>query len=232
MSQPRLPWAFELEPPAESVAYANLQKTWQAFIDSLLREWKTLNIISVLLLSAILTILQIESAASDPLTRYSALLSMLCALTSLLYGCIHIIRFGTMRKTYKGAEWAQEAQQSRTGIFWNIWVLLAMPATWLAWSMTLYIITIMAFVWRTSPFPSSSSSTLSSAQILVPRIVITLVLSLGLVYFVLIAATLRRYGDMMDRAWQRRIWGCSRPGPSSFSSWFGYVSFLASGGSL
>jgi len=101
--------------------------------------------------SAILTFLQIDTAASDPLTRYAALLSMISALMSLLYGCIYIIRFGTMRKTYKGAEWAevslnngygvtelnkpaaQEAQKLRTRIFWNIWVLLAMPATWLTW---------------------------------------------------------------------------------------------------
>ena len=74
---------------------------------------------------------------------------------------MYIVRFGTMRKTYKAAfalprktykaaEWAtvrillyrvklpllinnQEAQKSRTGIFWNVWVLLAMPAAWLAW---------------------------------------------------------------------------------------------------
>ena len=45
---------------------------------------------------AILTILQIESAANDPFTRYSALLSMVCALMSLFYGCIYIIQFGTM----------------------------------------------------------------------------------------------------------------------------------------
>jgi hypothetical protein len=55
---------------------------------------------------AILTILQIESAANDPLIRYSALLSMICALMSLLYGCIYIIGFGTMRNPYKAAEWA------------------------------------------------------------------------------------------------------------------------------
>ncbi|KDR79502.1 hypothetical protein GALMADRAFT_63425, partial [Galerina marginata CBS 339.88] len=190
------PWAFDLEPPPESIAYTNLQNTWHTFIDSLLKEWKTLNIISVLLLSAILTILQIDGAASDPLTRYSALLSMICALMSLLYGCIYIIRFGTMRKTYKGAEWAEEAQKSRTGIWWNIWVLLAMPATWLAWSMIFYITSVMSFVWRTSPFPSSSQPVPSetSAQILVPRIVISLVLTLGLIYFALIAATLRKYG--------------------------------------
>ena len=54
---------------------------------------------------AILTILQIESAANDPLTRYSALLSMICALMSLLYSCIYIMGFGDMQKTYKIAEW-------------------------------------------------------------------------------------------------------------------------------
>ena len=42
--------AWELE-PVESVQYSKLQNTWQSFIDSLMREWKTLNIISVLLLS-------------------------------------------------------------------------------------------------------------------------------------------------------------------------------------
>ena len=56
--------------------------------------------------SAILTILQIDGAAEDPITRFSALSSLLCASMSLLFGCMYIIRFGTMRKTYKAAEWA------------------------------------------------------------------------------------------------------------------------------
>ena len=42
--------AWKLE-PVESVQYSKLQNTWKSFIDSLMREWKTLNIISVLLLS-------------------------------------------------------------------------------------------------------------------------------------------------------------------------------------
>ncbi|KAF9564920.1 hypothetical protein CPC08DRAFT_615003, partial [Agrocybe pediades] len=86
--------------------YDRLRSTWEYFIDSLMREWKTFNIISVLLLSAILTILQIKSAAEDPVIRYAALTSMICALVSLLFGCMYIIRFGSMRKTYKAAEWA------------------------------------------------------------------------------------------------------------------------------
>jgi len=103
----------------------NLKSSWEGFIESLLREWKTLNIISVLLLSyvlrlgslhffpiltgsnsAILTILQIQGAANDPLTRNCALFSLICALMSLLYGCMYIIRFGTMRKPHKAAAWA------------------------------------------------------------------------------------------------------------------------------
>jgi len=39
------------EPQAISHPHANLENSWQYFIDSLMREWKTLNIVSVLLLS-------------------------------------------------------------------------------------------------------------------------------------------------------------------------------------
>ena len=60
-----------------------------------------------------MTILQIPSAAHDPVTRYAALLSLICALTSLLYGCIYIIRFGTMRSTCRAAEWAHVSCYSK-----------------------------------------------------------------------------------------------------------------------
>jgi hypothetical protein len=104
---------------------------------------------------AILTILQIDSAAANPISRYSALMSLVCAFMSLLYGCIYIIRFGSMRKTHKAAEWAnvsnsddlalvyskpsvrQESEKSSTSIFWNVWVMLAMPAVWLGWYVAL-----------------------------------------------------------------------------------------------
>ncbi|PFH52950.1 hypothetical protein AMATHDRAFT_45858 [Amanita thiersii Skay4041] len=43
--------ALTKEPTYPSSPFWNLKVTWEAFIDSLLREWKTLNIISALLLS-------------------------------------------------------------------------------------------------------------------------------------------------------------------------------------
>lgn len=39
------------EPATVPPPYENLKYTWESFIDSLMREWKTFNIISVLLLS-------------------------------------------------------------------------------------------------------------------------------------------------------------------------------------
>ncbi|TFK25147.1 hypothetical protein FA15DRAFT_655388 [Coprinopsis marcescibilis] len=197
---------FHLETEEIPPVYASLKNTWESFIDSLMREWKTFNIISVLLLSAILTILQIDSAANDAVTRYTALASLICALISLLYGCVYIIRFGTMRKTYKAAEWALEARKSHTTIFWNVWVLLAMPAVWLSWSLILYITCIMSFLWRTDTH-SNEHGPMPFHWLLAIRVIISTILGLGVVYGILVLRTFRRYGTAMDNAWKGRING-------------------------
>lgn len=60
--------------------------------------------------------LQIDAAASDPIARTTALLSLISALMSLLFGSIYIIRFGTMRKMYKAASWADVRRVSHLGL--------------------------------------------------------------------------------------------------------------------
>lgn len=57
--------------------------------------------------SAILTMFQIPDAANDPVTRTAALLSLISALWSLSFGCIYILRFGTMRSMSKASQWAE-----------------------------------------------------------------------------------------------------------------------------
>ncbi|KIM62950.1 hypothetical protein SCLCIDRAFT_1214489 [Scleroderma citrinum Foug A] len=76
---------------------------------------------------------QNQEMANDPAVRTTALISLTCALMSLSYGCVYIIRFDTMRSMYKAVRWAQETQRTTTFILWNVWVLLAMPGVWLAW---------------------------------------------------------------------------------------------------
>ncbi|KAJ3569453.1 hypothetical protein NP233_g5035 [Leucocoprinus birnbaumii] len=72
--------------PALHRAYKRHKGSWEVFIDSLLRDWKTFNIISGLLLSGVLTVLQLEGASSDPVTRYFAFWSLISALLRQLHG--------------------------------------------------------------------------------------------------------------------------------------------------
>lgn len=46
-----LPFPEDWTPPAVSPALARFKNSWEEFIDSLLREWKTLNLVSALFCS-------------------------------------------------------------------------------------------------------------------------------------------------------------------------------------
>ncbi|KAJ6467501.1 hypothetical protein C8R47DRAFT_813192 [Mycena vitilis] len=183
----------------------NFRHSWEGFIDSLLREWKTQNVVSALMLSAILTMLQIDAAASDPLARTTAILSLISALMSLLFGSMYIIRFGTMRKMYKAASWAEEAQKGTTSILWNVWILLAIPAVWLAWSIILFVTCIMAFTWRTGATEDPVNAALSHNAAYGLRIGVSAVLAVAFVYLFLILKTLSKYGDAMDKRWNAKV---------------------------
>ncbi|KAK2459320.1 hypothetical protein APHAL10511_008675 [Amanita phalloides] len=189
-------WAAPLVPPA----LMRFKVSWEMFIDSLMREWKTLNLISALLLSSIMSLFQAQAAASDPVIRNAAFMSLICALWSLSYGCMYIIRFGTMRSMYRASRWAEEARKSNTALWWNVWVFLAMPSVWMAWSMMWFLVAILSFVWRTGAVNNSNQPAPLSVEVaLVPRIGITAGFVLGLVYFVLIVRTLQRYGTLPGR---------------------------------
>ncbi|TRM59371.1 hypothetical protein BD626DRAFT_508117 [Schizophyllum amplum] len=171
-------------------AMRRFRESWETFIDSLLREWKTQNVISALLLSCV-----IDVAASDVVTRTACILALIAALMSLLYGCLYIIRFGTMKRMHKASAWADEAQKRREAILWNVWVLLAMPVVWLTWSIILFIVSIMCYVWRTGSVDAALGT----------RIGITCMLGLGVIYLAAMANTFSRYGDQMDKAWKRQM---------------------------
>ncbi|KAG2072876.1 hypothetical protein BDR04DRAFT_1096122 [Suillus decipiens] len=146
--------------------------------------------------------------AQDPVIRTAALLSLTAALMSLTFGCIYIVRFDTMRSMYKATRWAEEARKTTTFIWWNVWVLLAMPAVWLAWSMIFFITAIMSFVWRSgSTTDNLSPAPLSPNAILGPRIAITCLFVVGLIDFMLIIKTLNNYGRTRDIEGETRLLG-------------------------
>ncbi|KIJ33183.1 hypothetical protein M422DRAFT_35560, partial [Sphaerobolus stellatus SS14] len=93
--------------PNVSSSMIRFKESWEGFIESVLKEWKTLNVVSALLLTAILAIFQIEGAAKAIAIRTSASLSLICALMSLIYGCVYILRFATMKSMYRAFKWAE-----------------------------------------------------------------------------------------------------------------------------
>ncbi|KAF8905728.1 hypothetical protein CPB84DRAFT_562685 [Gymnopilus junonius] len=191
-----LPFPDEWTPPLVSPALIRFKHSWEAFIDSLVKEWKTLNVVSALLASAIMTIFQVPDAAGDPVTRTLALLSLISSLFSLSYGCMYIVRFGMMRSMFHASRWAEQAQKTKTLIWWNVWVLLAMPVVWMAWSMLLFISAILSFVWRTgSVLDPANPSPLGPRLALALRILITSAFALGMIYLCMIIKTLKKYGS-------------------------------------
>ena len=71
----------------------------------------------------------------------------------------------------------------------------------------MYIVCIMSLVWRTGTTDDANRGPMTPEDAFALRIIVTAVLSLGLIYLALIASTLRRYGTPMDIAWSRRIKG-------------------------
>ncbi|KLO13838.1 hypothetical protein SCHPADRAFT_827372 [Schizopora paradoxa] len=182
-------------PPTVSPALSRFKHNWENFIDQVIKEWKTLNIVSALLLSAIMTMFQVNDASVQAVTRPASLISLICAVWSLIYGGVYILRFGTMRSMYKATRWALEAQRSEIYILWNVWVLLALPAVWLAWSMIAFFTAIMSYVW-TSGSASDNPQPPSSRVETIPRVIITALFIVGLVYFALVVRTFANYGGM------------------------------------
>lgn len=51
--------------------------------------------------------LQIQGSGDDPMTRTAALLALICALMSLLFGGMCVVRFGSMKRTHQALTWAE-----------------------------------------------------------------------------------------------------------------------------
>ncbi|KAJ3574438.1 hypothetical protein NP233_g1756 [Leucocoprinus birnbaumii] len=184
-------------------AYRNLTTRWGYFIDDLLEEWRTLNIVSALLVPGILTIFQVEGASNDPVTRYLAFWSLIAALISLLFCSAFIIQFSRMRKPSIAIEWSFEAHTPRTA-FWSVGVMLSLPTVWLTWSIVAFIVSIMSYMWRCDANPPSDFPVPRSTE-LGFRIFVSAVLAIGTLYGLLIYISFRRYGPKMDEALNGRI---------------------------
>lgn len=56
-----LPFPEDWVPPNVSPALARFKRSWESFVDSLVREWKTLNVLSALLLSCGISVFRLDA---------------------------------------------------------------------------------------------------------------------------------------------------------------------------
>ncbi|KAF9044114.1 hypothetical protein BJ165DRAFT_1389965 [Panaeolus papilionaceus] len=177
---------------------------WVMLLDSLIKGWETMNIISALLLTAIFSVIQLDNSAAQPDIHFSALASMFCALLSLMFGCLCIIWLGTMKELHKAANIRDEVRKQHTH-FSSTWVMLAMPAVWLGWSIFWFTICTMSLLWRTGAAEDKYRQPSTGRPILVPRVLVAVLLALGLIHLVFARITMKWYGLSMDRRWNHRI---------------------------
>ncbi|TDL17467.1 hypothetical protein BD410DRAFT_831489 [Rickenella mellea] len=196
-------------PPAE------FPKAWADFIKTCVSHWQTFNIVTVLVLQfvfvhrmAVLTLLQISDAAQNAPTRFFALVSLLSALWCIIYSCMFIMRFGNMNHGNQAHRWAKESEVTSKNIFWNVWVMFALPAVWLAWSIIFFCIAILTFICTTgknTDTPSNLPGTEKGAWGI--RLPLLGFFSLGVLYFLLIIRTFGAFSDDdlydLPKSWKR-----------------------------
>ena len=93
--------------------------------------------------------------------------------------------------------------------------MLALPVVWLSWSILLFLMSIMGFIWRASPGRTEPPAAFSDGDLLAVRLVLTFIVVIAISYGILVLVTFSRYGEAMDKAWKRRInsWLKERSGP-------------------
>ncbi|TFK72066.1 hypothetical protein BDN72DRAFT_378122 [Pluteus cervinus] len=192
--QPNLGHVAEAEIPQGLVRF---RKCWESLMESLSKEWETMNIVSVLLLGIDVGMIQISDIASQAPTRAASLLSLLCSLTSLLCGCIYAMRTPSMRRVTESTKWIEETIQHKT-VLWNVWVLIAMPAIWLVWSIVFFLLNVMLYTWQTG----TELTPMTKNGSIIVRTVVTFTFVLQMFYLALVIITLFRWSKPPRRSWK------------------------------
>ncbi|TDL21445.1 hypothetical protein BD410DRAFT_306341 [Rickenella mellea] len=166
---------------------------WDPFVETVSGEWEALNILSGLEIGAILTLLQIGGVSDNIVSRTAAFLALIASLWSVIFGCIYVVRFKTMKTREKAKRWAKQVYATKTNIFWNVWVMLALPAVWLGWSITALCIAVLSMMWNTTsgngPAPALPHLELASS------ITVSAFFALGLVYLVCVVCTFQSWRE-------------------------------------
>ncbi|KAJ7598680.1 hypothetical protein C8J56DRAFT_171399 [Mycena floridula] len=161
---------------------------WDAYLGFLRSDYKTAITVSGLLFPVIMTVFQIPGASDDALTRATALLSLVCAVLGIGYAFMVKSHFDGAHNT--NFVWLMDSRHSARRTWWNAWVVLALPVVWTGWSVILFVISMLFYVWRTGATTDEIRAPLAPGHALALRLTITAVISIGIAGLVLVKRTL------------------------------------------
>ncbi|KAF7363115.1 hypothetical protein MVEN_00663900 [Mycena venus] len=172
------------------LAYA---KACDTFYKCCSKEWREMGTGAAALFSVLFTILQISSAAYDPVVRTVVQLSIVCLFFGSIYAFILSMVFGKLEQAATGPVWMRNARRAPIDMLWNPWIMFSLPLYWIIWGVFYFAIFIMAFLWRSGAMDEpDENSRPSKTAAYGPRIATTLVFTAGTVYLGLVIVVVRK----------------------------------------
>ncbi|KAJ6597505.1 hypothetical protein DFH09DRAFT_81940 [Mycena vulgaris] len=97
-------------------------------------EWTQMGGIAGILFGVLFTVLQISSAAYDPIVRTIVQLAIISLLFGAVYAFILSMAFGKLEAEPEELDWTRQTTGlSAKKILWNPWIMLSMPLAWIIW---------------------------------------------------------------------------------------------------
>ncbi|KAJ3576866.1 hypothetical protein NP233_g140 [Leucocoprinus birnbaumii] len=176
-------------------------------LTTLLREWKTLRVLSSIIFASVLAMLQIERVEEDSIVSTPAYFSLLFGVMSAISATILDLYFQCGKSSPGIIAWVHSLRNiSEPMRLDDDSVVLALPAISTAWSTLLFIISIIAFTFEGYSGHADGTPVDTVHHILSPsaslsfRILLFIAMIIGIGYLVMLMRTLRKISRAQDTA--------------------------------
>ncbi|KAI0938952.1 hypothetical protein AcV5_000498 [Taiwanofungus camphoratus] len=160
---------------------------WYHFSKGLTTQYKNMNILSGLLLSAAVGLLQVFNVSDNWPTNTVGIVTLINALISLLFGIVYQIHLSSLTSERHGVIWLESTAKVASPAW--IGALLSIPAAWLMWSIGSLLTLILVYVWIE---PAQEGTGSAGIMPLPARLLITSVFCFGLAHLVVAAIIIIR----------------------------------------
>ncbi|KAJ7450575.1 hypothetical protein FB451DRAFT_719502 [Mycena latifolia] len=192
----RLPDRYSRDVPQQPMLNGHEDGMTQALYKRWVNEWTQMGSVASVLFGVLFTILQISSAAYDPIVRTVLWLSIVCLFFGATYAVILLWTFGKLEMNTQGLDWIRQVTRPPNNRFWNLCIMLSMPAAWISWGAISFAFCIVTFLWRSGATDEKDeSSKPSPTQEYGPRFTATFIFILGAIYLGLIIRDVKMMGS-------------------------------------